>query len=41
MTLHVGVLGQVLEVVLLLEEPLTRQKWCLCHPVLRAKNLDY
>jgi len=29
---QVGVLGQVLEVMLLLEEPLTRQKWCFCHP---------
>jgi hypothetical protein len=34
------VLGQVLEVVLPLEDPFTWQKWCFCHPALRANNLD-
>lgn len=38
---QVGVLGQVLEVTLLLEEPLARQKWCFCHPALKkARQLN-
>jgi hypothetical protein len=40
-SLQVSVLGQVLEVVLLLEEVLTWHKWCFCHPALRENNLDY
>lgn len=36
---QVGVLGQVLEVMLLLEEPLTRQKWCFCHPASKEKKI--
>ena len=33
---QVSVLGQVLEILLLLKEPLTWQKWCFCHPVWTA-----